>query len=233
MRPYVTAHGRFSRIRQVVPMCRHVTHMLPSAHLSPQPKRHLNRFGRFYIAHGRVLFGMPGHVVFPKRCSFACGIWSPSNTYFLGPIRVHNPKVISICSAVLHSSRIMGMSGHAIPLQNCPFPWGDLDPNPTQHSKRFSRFYTAHGRDSLLYSGPPIPVKIAHSHGECWPASNTWFFWPTQVLNTDGISIGSADFAGLTSVTDRQTDRPRYSVCNNRPHLSMYVVLRWGLIIIL
>jgi len=27
-------------------------------------------------------------------------------------------------------------------------------------------------------------------------------------------------YAGLTTVTDRQTDRerPRYSVCNNRPH---------------
>jgi len=36
----------------------------------------------------------------------------------------------------------------------------------------------------------------------------------------NGISIGSAVFAGLTAVTDRQTDRPRrYSVCTNRPHL--------------
>jgi len=26
-------------------------------------------------------------------------------------------------------------------------------------------------------------------------------------------------FAGLCSVTDRQTDRPRNSACNNRPHL--------------
>jgi len=35
--------------------------------------------------------------------------------------------------------------------------------------------------------------------------------------------IGSAVFAGLTTVADRQTDRQteglRYSVCNNRPHL--------------
>ena len=37
----------------------------------------------------------------------------------------------------------------------------------------------------------------------------------------NGISIGSAVFAGLTTVTDQQTDRPRYSV----------VVLRCGLII--
>jgi len=30
---------------------------------------------------------------------------------------------------------------------------------------------------------------------------------------------------------DRPTDRPRYSVCNNRPHPHTYVVLRCGLII--
>jgi len=39
------------------------------------------------------------------------------------------------------------------------------------------------------------------------PPSNTWFFRPTQVLNPNGSSVGAADFAGLTSVTDRQTDR--------------------------
>jgi len=38
------------------------------------------------------------------------------------------------------------------------------------------------------------------------------FIGPT-VCN--GISIGS----GLTIVTDRATDRPRYSVCSNRPRL--------------
>jgi len=41
----------------------------------------------------------------------------------------------------------------------------------------------------------------------------------TRVLNPNGISIGSVVFTGLTTVADRETDRPRYSVCNNRPHL--------------
>jgi len=36
----------------------------------------------------------------------------------------------------------------------------------------------------------------------------------------NGITIGSAVFAGLTVVIDRQTDRPRYSVCSNRPHVA-------------
>jgi len=39
------------------------------------------------------------------------------------------------------------------------------------------------------------------------PPSNTWSLGPSQVLNPDGISVGSAVFARLTSVTDRQTDR--------------------------
>jgi len=40
----------------------------------------------------------------------------------------------------------------------------------------------------------------------CTPP-NTCFLGPTQVLNPNGISIGSAFFAGLTTVTDRPTDR--------------------------
>jgi len=37
--------------------------------------------------------------------------------------------------------------------------------------------------------------------------SNTWFTGPTRVHNPEGISIGSAIFAVLTSVTDQLTDR--------------------------
>jgi len=37
--------------------------------------------------------------------------------------------------------------------------------------------------------------------------SNTWFPGPTQVLNPNGSLIGAAVFAGLTSVTDWQTDQ--------------------------
>jgi len=45
----------------------------------------------------------------------------------------------------------------------------------------------------------------------------TWFLGPTRVLNLNDTSIGSAVFAGLTTVTDRQTadrqtDIPRWSV---------------------
>jgi len=57
----------------------------------------------------------------------------------------------------------------------------------------------------ILYNGTPLPLVIAPSHGASGPQSNTWFRGPTLVLNPNGISISSAVFAGLTSVTDRQT----------------------------
>jgi len=58
----------------------------------------------------------------------------------------------------------------------------------------------------ILYSGtPPAPLKIAPSHWGSGPPSDTWFPGPTRVLNPNGISKGSVIFAGLTSVTDRDS----------------------------
>jgi len=51
-------------------------------------------------------------------------------------------------------------------------------------------------------------IAMATSLSTYGPPSNTWFPGPTEVLNPNGTSIGAAVFAGLTSVTDRQTDRP-------------------------
>jgi len=63
---------------------------------------------------------------------------------------------------------------------------------------------------------PIIPPKFAPSHGGSEPPSNTWYLGPTQVLNPNGISIGSAVFAGLTNVTDRQTDHATQSLTIDR-----------------
>jgi len=68
------------------------------------------------------------------------------------------------------------------------------------------------------HSGETFPSKLPISVRGSGLPSNTWFLGPTRVLNPNGISIGSAVFVGLSTVTDRQTDRPRYSVGNNRPH---------------
>jgi len=92
-------------------------------------------------------------------------------------------------------------------------PWA----YPTQHPKRhLSRFGSAvfaqltAERPYTLQLPVPFQLKIASSHCEIWTPINTWFIGPTQVHNPNGISIGSAVFAGLAILTDRQrqTDRP-------------------------
>jgi len=55
---------------------------------------------------------------------------------------------------------------------------------------------------------------------QCAPPYNTCFLGPTRVYISNSILIGSAVFVGLTNVTGRQT--PRYSVCNNMPHLQCF-----------
>jgi len=63
-----------------------------------------------------------------------------------------------------------------------------------------------------------VPIIIAPSDGESGPRLKHGSFGSplvTQFLNPNGISIGWAIFAGLTTVTDRHTDRPAYSVCNS------------------
>jgi len=72
---------------------------------------------------------------------------------------------------------------------------------------------TAEGPYTLQWTAPS-PSTL--SMGGSGPLSNSWFLWPTWVHVPNGICIGSAV---LVLDRDRQTDRPRYSVCNNRLHL--------------
>jgi len=72
-------------------------------------------------------------------------------------------------------------------------------------------------RVPILYSGPPLsPIKIAPSHGiSGLHLIHSFLGLPESTTQTASRSV----FAGLTIVTDRPTDKPHYSVCNNRPHL--------------
>ena len=81
-------------------------------------------------------------------------------------------------------------------------PWASHD--------RSSRFRTGDRKVSLYFKMVrPFPSKLPILTGRSGPQFNAWFPGPTRVLNLNGISIGSAVFARLTSVTDRHTDRPR------------------------
>jgi len=70
-----------------------------------------------------------------------------------------------------------------------------------------------------LQRDAPPPSKLLIPMGVSGPPSNTWFLVRTRVHNPNGISIGSAVFAGLTSVTDRPTDHATRSVTIGRIHV--------------
>jgi len=78
-------------------------------------------------------------------------------------------------------------------------------------------------RVPILYNGPPLrPSKLPLCVGGSERPCNALFLGPTRVHNPKVISIGSAVFLlahDRDRQTDIQTDRPRYPVCNNRPHL--------------
>ena len=71
--------------------------------------------------------GMPGHVLSFNNCPFTWGIWTSSNTRFLGPIRVYNPDGIAIGSAVFEQMTAefpYTLQWAALSHQNCPFHGG-------------------------------------------------------------------------------------------------------------
>jgi len=163
------------------------------------------------------------------------------NLCFLRPTRCHNASAKSIGSAVF--AQLTTESPYTlqyVPLAPKIAPFhGDLDPHLTHNFLGPSESITQTASRSvqpflhrwphsvpILCNGMPLfPQNLISPWGDLDPY-NTWFSGPTRVLKPNGTSIGSAVFAGLTSVADRQTDKPRYSVCNNRPHLSLPTAMR-------
>jgi len=92
----------------------------------------------------------------------------------------------------------------------------------TQTASRLNQpFLHSFAQVSLYFTmGRPLaPQNCPFPWGIWAPSSKIRFFGPTRVLNLNGISIGSAVFAELITVTDRQSTL--YSVCHN-----LYVGLR-------
>jgi len=85
-------------------------------------------------------------------------------------------------------------------------PWAHSSPQPKRHLDGFSRFCAdAAECPYTLQWDANFPLKIALPMRRSGPPSNTRFLGLTRVLKPNGILIGLAVFAGLTSVTDRQT----------------------------
>jgi len=123
-----------------------------------------------------------------------------------------------------HSSRqsVVGHVGVCPSPQNCPFPWLIWNPHLIHsflgHDISISSAVCAGLTAECPYTqkmGCPISPKIALSHGRIWTKSNTCFLEPTWAHNPNSISTGSCFLQGSRLW---QTDRPRYSVCNNRLH---------------
>jgi len=126
--------------------------------------------------------------------------------------RVHNPNGKSIGSAVVAQLAAECHTDTLATRGKYDSVYASFGPSEstTQVASRLVQpfLHSSQQKVPILYSGMPIPLKIAPSDGGSGPPSNTWFPGPTRVLKPNSILIDSADFAGLTSVTDRQTDRP-------------------------
>ena len=175
--------------------------------------------------------GMPRHACFsPNNCPFAWGIWAPSNRCFLGPARVHNPNGISIGSAIvaqitaeccLHPSPLKITHSHGGSQPHLTrFLGAHPSPQHKRHLDQFSRFCTDDHRMFLYFTmGRFFPLQNCPVPWGDLDPYLIHVLWAHPSLNSNDISIDSAIFAKLTSVTDRQTDQSHYSVCNNKPQL--------------
>jgi len=106
--------GRLNSIRQVVPTClpmwarwRHLANtiepVLPSAHPSPQSKRHLDCFSRVCIDNYRVSLYFTIRRPPPQKSKLSLPMGRsgpPYNTWLPGPTHVLSPNDMSICSAI-------------------------------------------------------------------------------------------------------------------------------------
>jgi len=86
-------------------------------------------------------------------------------------------------------------------------PWTHPSPQIKQHLYPFSRLNTDNSRMYLYLTmeGPFFPKNLSFPMGDLNPHVIHGPLGPPKSSTQNGISIGSAVFAGLTSVTDRQT----------------------------
>jgi len=111
--------------------------------------------------------------------------------------------------------------------QNCPIPWGS-GPNLTHNSlvpSKPSRFCTDDGRVSPYFTmGRLFPPQNRPLPWGIWTPSNTWFPGLTDSsVQTASRSVQPFLQSSLLCLTlPLPTDRPHYSVGNNRSHLRTY-----------
>jgi len=154
----------------------------PWAILSPQSKRHHDRFSRFRTGDRRMSLYFTTGRHFPSKLPFPMGDLEPHLTHdSLGPSEPTTQttfwSVQPFCTDDRRVSHTLQWVAHSP--SKLPLPMGDLDPHLTRG-----------------FLGPP--------------ESST---------QTESWSVQPFLQSSLVWQTDRPTDRPRYSVGNNRPHV--------------
>jgi len=115
-------HHRLTWTVQSYLLCGSNTHShLTHASLGPPkstPQMASRSVSRFCTAHGRrSLYFIMGRPISPSKLPLRMGASEPpSNTWFLGPTRVHNPNGTSIASAVFAGLMIMYLG--CLPINN-------------------------------------------------------------------------------------------------------------------
>jgi len=153
------------------------------------------------------------------------------NLCILRPTRVHNPNGKWISSAVFtqltaesaYTLQSATLSTRIGPSHGESWPHDALGPceNKTQTAVlyRFSPFCTDDRRVSLYFTKfRPFPPQNCPSPWRDLDPCNTWFLWPTRVLNPNGNSIASTVLQGsLVWLTDdRQTERRQTETTDGR-----------------
>jgi len=128
---------------------RHVANMiefvLPSANPSQQSKHKSIGSAVFAQLAAKSPYTLQSATLSPKIAPSHGGSGPPSNTWFLGPIRAHNPNGISICSAVFAhlTAECPYILQWAAPFKivHSPSTNGSLGPlEPEPKLDRFNRF---------------------------------------------------------------------------------------------
>ena len=166
-----------------------------------------------------------------NRIRQVASMWTPSNTHFLQPTRVHVLSGISMGSIVFAQLTVKSpytlQWATSFSPQNCPFAWGVLSGPPSNNASLGPPesitqmaswsvepfLHSSWNTAPLFYNWSPIPLSKLPPHRGIWPPCNIWFPWPTQVHTPNNISISLAIFAWLTMVIDRQTDRQTMLLC--------------------
>jgi len=155
--------------------------MLPSAHPSPQPKRHLDRFSHFFA---QLTAECPG-MLFPLKIAPSHGGSVPRVIH--GSLSPPEPTAETASQSVqtfLRSLR-QSVNGH------CPFGWGSAPhliymlpwAHPIHHSNGISIgsavFAQITSECRRACRGIPSPSKLSIPMWRNWTPSNTWFLEST------------------------------------------------------